>query len=145
MLRKSFDILSIVCQIYLAYLGGCYLFSDITSNRFLGLMIISSALMTFARFTKYSEILYKLFWRLFNFFRTRVRNLSGSERVYLNQLSITESFNIIVWSRSGPVEIKPISTPTAFDKNSTYSRAFKGKSSNRVTPRVSDFQPGKVS
>lgn len=37
----------------------------------------------------------------------------------LNQPSIVESGSIIVWSRSGPVEIKPISTPTASDKKRT--------------------------
>ena len=63
----------------------------------------------------------------------------------LNQLSIVESRRIMVWSRSGPVEIKPISTPIEAERNSTYSRAFCGKSSIFVVPSVSLFQPSSAS
>ena len=86
----------------------------------------------------------------FRFYRLKL-NLASFVRIispilqFLNQPSIIESGRIIVWSRSGPVEIKPISTPIEFDRNSTYSRALVGKSSILVVPKVSDFQPSSVS
>ena len=84
-----------------------------------------------------SHLLYRLSYRTTNRDSTRL--------VYLNQDSMTDSPMITVWSRSGPVEMSPISTPIWSDRNSTYRRALSGSSSNEVTPKVSLSQPGSVS
>jgi hypothetical protein len=49
----------------------------------------------------------------------RASENSKNQDETLNQSDITESCRMMVWSRSGPVEIRPISVPMASAKNDT--------------------------
>ena len=49
---------------------------------------------------------------------------------------------MMVWSRSGPVEMTSIGTPTSSSMRARYARASGGRSASRVTPSVTPFQPG---
>src|SRR5437868_686762 len=53
----------------------------------------------------------------------------------------SNSGNIMVWSRSGPVETIPILAPDSFSRNKRYSWASVGSLSNSVIPSVEAVQP----
>ncbi len=47
--------------------------------------------------------------------------------------------------RAGPLDTMVMGTPMAFSANSTYLRAFSGRSSYFLMPVMSHFQPGSTS
>src|SRR5437763_16537943 len=80
-----------------------------------------------------------------SFLRSAVlRRLFCRRRFYLLYYALSawsKSGNIMVWSRSGPVETIPILAPDSFSKNERYSCANFGSLSNSVIPSVEPIHP----